>query len=102
MTQDINHGFPAMIDDMAGAYGKVGNIVGKDGIKRTVVELPGTINGKSGIFQCIIESDGITVKHRFFTSMNKSLLGGLNEKENLGQTVEFIKSRIKWSYLENL
>ena len=76
MTQDINHGFPTMIDDIVGTYGKVGNIVGGDGIKRTVVELPGAINGNSGIFQYIIESDGITVNHRFFESLHKSLLGG--------------------------
>ena len=76
MTQDINHGFPTMIDEIAGTYGNVGNIIGGDGIKRTVVELSGAINGKQGIFQYIIEPDGLTINHRLFTNLSKSLLGG--------------------------
>lgn len=75
MARDINHGFPNMIDDIAGTYGKVGSFIGNDGVKRTAVEISGSINGKSGIFQYIIEPDGITVNHRLFTSIRNSLLG---------------------------
>lgn len=75
MARDINHGFPNMIDDIAVTYGKVGSFIGNDGVKRTAVEISGSINGKSGIFQYIIEPDGITVNHRLFTSIRNSLLG---------------------------
>ena len=74
MAQDVRHGFPSMIDDIAGVQGKVGSITGGDGIVRTAVELPGAINGKLGWYQYIIEPNGITVNHRFFSYT--SLLGG--------------------------
>ena len=77
MMQDINHGFPSMIDDIAGTHGKVGTFTGGDGVVRTAVELPGAINGKVGFYQYIIEPNGVTVNHRFFeTIISRSLLGG--------------------------
>lgn len=76
MLQDIKHGFPSMIDDMAGMYGNIGNFTSGNGVVRMAVELPGSINGEVGIFQYIIEADGVIVNHRFFVIVGKSLLEG--------------------------
>ena len=76
MLQDIKHGFPSMIDDMVGMYGNIGNFTSGDGVVRMAVELPGSINGEVGIFQYIIEADGVIVNHRFFVIVGKSLLEG--------------------------
>ena len=65
MTQDIYRGFPKSVDGF-GHYGTTKKIFGNDGIERTLIEIPGTYNGKEGIFEFIIENDGITCSHRFF------------------------------------
>jgi hypothetical protein len=70
MDGDIYHGFPNMIDDMAQRYGMVGKITGKDGIERTVIELPGFLNGTNGVYQYIIEPNGM-VNHRLFQTVVK-------------------------------
>jgi hypothetical protein len=67
---DLDHNFPSSIDKQAGE-GKISTIIGGDGIERTKVELPGTINGKEGNFSWIIEKD-MTVNHRQF-ERNKNL-----------------------------
>lgn len=46
-------------------------IVGNDGDERTLIEIPGAYNGKEGIFEFIIENDGITCNHRFFRVIDK-------------------------------
>lgn len=61
---DLDHNFPSIIDKQA-AGAKVKTITGGDGIDRTKVELPGSINGKDGSFNWIIEPDK-TVNHRQF------------------------------------
>ena len=61
---DLYHGFPSIIDQFAGE-GSMSNIVGNDGTTRSLLELPGAVNGKSGNFQWIIEPDN-TVNHRLF------------------------------------
>ena len=65
MTQDIYHGFPKSVEGF-GHYGTTKKIFGNDGIERTLIEIPGTYNGKEGIFEFIIENDGIICNHRFF------------------------------------
>ena len=65
MTQDIYRGFPKSVDGF-GHYGTTKKIFGNDGIERTLIEIPGTYNGKEGIFEFIIENDGIICNHRFF------------------------------------
>jgi len=67
-SSDLHHSFPSIIDDIASTHGNVGQFAGsKDGVVRTVVELPGSINGKQGVYQWIIEPNGVTVNHRFFS-----------------------------------
>ena len=65
MTKGDYHGFPSSVD----AFGKDGivtKITGGDSIVRTKVEIPGNYQGKQGVFQYIIEPDGVTVNHRLF------------------------------------
>lgn len=42
--------------------GKVAQIKGGDGITRTKVEILGSYKGRDGVFEYIIEPDGVTVK----------------------------------------
>ncbi|SDT88710.1 hypothetical protein [Halopseudomonas salegens] len=48
--KDLDHNSPSLIDKQAGAA-KVKKITGGDGIERTKVELPGSVNGKDGNFE---------------------------------------------------
>ena len=54
--KDLDHNFPSLIDKQADAA-NVKKITGGDGIERTKVELPGSVNGKDGNFSWIIEPD---------------------------------------------
>lgn len=64
-TQGDYHGFRESVDGF-GANGKVTQIIGGDNVARTKVEIPGGYQGKSGVFEYIIEPDGITCNHRLF------------------------------------
>jgi hypothetical protein len=59
------HGFPESVDSF-GANGKVTWFTGGDGIVRSKVEIPGSYQGKNGVFQYILENDGVTCNHRLF------------------------------------
>ena len=50
--------------------GKTRTITGGDGINRTLVEIEGSYKGVDGVFQFIIEPDGITCNHRLFVPFN--------------------------------
>ena len=67
-TADLHHSFPQMIDTMESA-GSVRTVVGGDGIPREVLEIPGSINGKSGVYQYMKNPDG-TINHRQFVPNN--------------------------------
>jgi hypothetical protein len=62
--EDLDQNFPSLVDGQADAA-KLKTITGGDGIDRTKVELPGSINGKDGNFRWIIEPDK-SVNHRQF------------------------------------
>lgn len=64
MAQDDYHGFPSLIDTLPRST-DVCPRVGNDGTVRSLVELPGSINGVSGNYQWIIEPVQ-TINHRFF------------------------------------
>ncbi|MDY6013158.1 MAG: hypothetical protein SPJ33_09665, partial [Clostridium sp.] len=64
-TQADYHGFPESVDGF-GACGKITNITGGDGIVRKQIEIPGSYMGKEGVFQYIIEADGVSCNHRLF------------------------------------
>lgn len=59
------HGFPESVDGF-GANGKVTWITGGDNIVRSKVEILGSYKGKNGIFEYILEPDGVTCNHRLF------------------------------------
>ena len=65
MQADIYHGFPKIIDDLAGEYGTTSEITGGDSIPRTRLSLPGNINGVPGEYEWLINPDG-TINHRYF------------------------------------
>ena len=59
------HSFPECVDAF-GAEGKITSITGEDNILRTKIEILGSYVGKDGLFQYIIEPDGVACNHRFF------------------------------------
>jgi RHS repeat-associated protein len=63
-TADIYHNFPRIIDSLA-KYEDIGTIPGGDGINRTTVTMPGTINKVDGFYTYIMENSG-EITHRFF------------------------------------
>ena len=65
MNQGDFHSFPKIVDNYGG-LGKIETITGGDKIVRTKVSIDGGYKGREGVFEYIIEPDGITVNHRFF------------------------------------
>ncbi len=64
---DLNHSFPAIIDTFVDV--NAGRpLIGGDGITRTLIELPGSINNTPGVFEYIIEPNGMC-NHRFFKKL---------------------------------
>ena len=45
--------------------GKLTEIIGGDGVVRDKLEIPGSFNGKDGVFEYIKDPDG-SINHRFF------------------------------------
>ena len=66
-TADLNHSFPILIDKYINLNDAT-YIVGGDNVKRYLVEIPGSINGRSGVFEYIIGFDG-WCNHRFFKEL---------------------------------
>lgn len=64
-----HHSFPPIVDNY-GALGDKTPLIGGDGVTRTKIEIPGQYNGQTGVFQYIIEPDGVTVNHRLFVPTN--------------------------------
>ena len=58
------HSFPRLVDTF-GQHGRTTQIIGGDGITRTKLEILGSINGRSGVFEYIVEPNG-SVNHRLF------------------------------------
>lgn len=63
LKNDANHNFPSIIDNYANK-GHHSIITGGDGVKRSLYQIEGSLNGKSGIFEWIIE--GAKCTHRRF------------------------------------
>lgn len=64
MIKDEYHGFPNVVDNF-GSSGKITPLTGGDGVVRTKLEINGSLNGKNGIFEYIIEPNN-SVNHRLF------------------------------------
>ena len=66
-TAYLNHAFPSIIDTYVDIY--LGRpIRGGDGIIRNIIEIPGSINKTPGIYEFIIEPNGMC-NHRYFKSL---------------------------------
>jgi hypothetical protein len=52
-----------VVDDIADR-GAVFQLVGGDGVRRTLVQMPGSVNGVDGRFEWILDGDRIT--HQLF------------------------------------
>ena len=63
-TRDLKHSFPIMIDDFVD-LNNASILTGNDGVQRYLVQIPGNINNRSGVFEYIIDFDG-WCNHRFF------------------------------------
>ncbi|MCY9775536.1 hypothetical protein M5W62_21660, partial [Paenibacillus larvae] len=66
LKKDAQHAFNEIIDNYAG-HAKSFDIVGGDGVKRNLYQIEGSLNGKEGVFEWIIDPDprkGVT--HRRF------------------------------------
>lgn len=66
LKEDALHAFNDIIDNYAG-YATKFSLVGRDGIKRSLYQIKGSLNGKQGIFEWIVDPDptkGVT--HRRF------------------------------------
>ena len=59
------HAFPESVEGF-GNDGKITTITGGDKITRTKIEISGSYADKDGVFQYIIEPDGVTCNHRLF------------------------------------
>jgi len=55
LKKDAAHRAPDYVISDIGKYGKVFNTVGGDGVARTLVQMPGKMNGVAGRFEWIIE-----------------------------------------------
>ena len=63
-SSDLNHSFPALIDTFVDI--KSGRpFKGGDGIVRTRIEIPGKIKNTPGVYEYIIEPNGMC-NHRYF------------------------------------
>jgi hypothetical protein len=71
MKQGDYHSFPESVEGF-GANGKVTKITGGDKIVRTKVEIPGSFKGKEGVFEYIIEPDGLTCNHSYLNQINSN------------------------------
>ena len=63
------HSFPDSVNAFGNA-GKLTTIVGGDNITRIKIEIAGSYMGKDGVFQYIIEPDGVTCNHHLFVPNN--------------------------------
>jgi hypothetical protein len=63
-TSDLNHSFPILVDRHVNLSDAT-LLVGGDNVTRYLVQIPGQINNRSGVFEYIIDFDG-WCNHRYF------------------------------------
>lgn len=68
LKKDADHNFPSIIDNYANK-GHHSIIIGGDGIKRSLYQIEGALNGKPGIFEWMVEGNQCT--HRRFIENGK-------------------------------
>ena len=65
LKNDIYHRAASFLSKSQLSKGNTFNLMGNDGIQRTVLQVSGTLNNKNGIFEYIIEANG-TISHQLF------------------------------------
>ena len=70
LKQDSYNNFPNIIDNYA-KYAKTFSIKGRDNIVRTLYQIKGSLNGKAGIFEWILDKGKNIVTHRRFIPNGK-------------------------------
>ena len=66
-AEDLRHAFPSAVDSFVD-INSGRKLKGGDGVVRSIIELPGNINNTPGVFEYIIEPNGLC-NHRFFRSV---------------------------------
>lgn len=74
---DAHHAFPNIIDNYAGTAKKF-SLKGADGKTRELYQVKGSLNGKSGIFEWIIDKERGTTHRRFIP--NGTITGRPNSR----------------------
>ena len=68
-ASDLHHSFPSIVDNFVDLdSGRP--LKGGDGIVRKIIEIPGSINNTPGVFEYIIEPNGMC-NHRYFRSVKQ-------------------------------
>jgi len=80
LKSDPTHRAASFLTEEELAKGRVFPITGNDGVRRTLLQVPGNVNGKQGIVEYIIDHDGTIVHQRFIEGgvIGAGPNGGLN------------------------
>lgn len=65
LKNDIYHRAASFVPESQLASGKTFSIIGGDGVQRTLLQVGGEVNGKTGIFEYILDPNG-TITHQLF------------------------------------
>jgi hypothetical protein len=64
LQRDANHLAGSWVVDDVAQSGSVFDLIGGDGVSRTLIQMPGEVNGVAGRFEWILEGQDLT--HQFF------------------------------------